>query len=114
MHPYMENILNPILELSSLPLEKFIEKKEEYDESMEKNLGLKLHFIYNYIGKTLNQYSAPAIGDYIGKIHDTNNIIRMVQLQLEIKQERLDKIESILKEPKNKKALGQTLPKAIK
>ena len=63
----------------------------------------KIHQLYNYLGKLFVDYtSSPAYSDYIAKAHDSNNMIRLVNLQFQIKQAGGEEfIDEILNKPEN-------------
>ncbi|MEZ5496399.1 MAG: hypothetical protein R3F25_06165 [Gammaproteobacteria bacterium] len=97
---YFKNFLNNVSS-NNLPLSKFIQKhKEKKPGPIKRNF--KIHQLYNYLGKLLVDYSTPAYTDYIAKAHDSNNMIRLVNLQFQIKQAGGEEfIDEILNKPEN-------------
>ncbi|MCB1604259.1 MAG: hypothetical protein KDI59_06415 [Xanthomonadales bacterium] len=98
---YFKSFLNNV-SISNLPLSKFIQKhKEKKPGPMKRNF--KIHQLYNYLGKLFVDYtSSPAYSDYIAKAHDSNNMIRLVNLQFQIKQAGGEEfIDEILNKPEN-------------
>ena len=81
-----ENTIKRQLYWCNLPMDEFIELRKSVKE-LQPASKLQLHYLYNFIGKTLLDYSAgaSAVGDYVGRGFDTNNMIKMVQIQLQHK-----------------------------
>ncbi len=97
---YYEISLKPIKQLSKKPLKQFILIRQ-IDKRKTPEFKFKFHYFYNFIGKMLSEYGKPNAGDYISRMHDTDNMIRLIDIQLQIKLSKNKDIYSILSKPQN-------------
>ncbi len=88
------------IDLAKMPLKQFILERESKTQR-QNNSKLKLHYLYNPIGKILTEYGGSAGGDYIARAHDLQNIINLVRVQLQIKLTKDENITNILSKPEN-------------
>jgi hypothetical protein len=100
---YFENNITEHLAWAQLSLKDFI-KARSLKSTRKPSLLSKLrpHFLYNFIGKVLNESAASFnIDDYVARGFDLNNMIILVQLQLQIKLSEYQEIDNILSQPEN-------------
>ena len=95
---FYEKQIKQQIELGQLSLQELIKVRKSGFVDFDK--GFKLHFIYNFLGKTLVQYSAGAYTDYIVRGHDLNNMIKMVAIHYQMKIND-QPLQHILSQPEN-------------
>lgn len=86
---------------SNLSLQAIIEKRKLKTKALSKGLGLSPKNLYNLMGKILVSSSGGDYDDYIVRGYDLNNIIKMVNVQFQIKQDQDKSIQSILNKQEN-------------
>ncbi len=96
---FYEKQIKQQIEMAQLSLQELIKVRKSGFVDFDK--GFKLHFIYNFLGKTLVQYSAGAYSDYIVRAHDLNNMIKMVNIQYQAKTNNQQSLQQLLSQPQN-------------
>lgn len=97
---YFESYLQNQIHFSQLPLnEMILEYPSKSNDN--KNTQYKLHYLYNFSGKSLIDIGMPSYSDYIIRGYDLNNIIKMANIQLQAKLSDQQTIQQLLSQPKN-------------
>jgi len=96
---FYEREVKSNVKLAQLTLHDLI--KARNSGVVDYNNGFELHYIYNFLGKTLLEYNnSLAYTDYIVRAHDLNNMIKMVAIQYQVKIDD-QPIQQILSQPQN-------------
>lgn len=96
---YYEKNAKVQVQQAQMPLREFMEMRQS-NQNKEK-AGLKFSYLYNPVGKILADYGSINTDDYVARIHDINNMIKMVRLQFEIKLSGFEDIQDILNQKEN-------------
>ena len=97
---YYDTQLKSLIQLGQLPLEELI--KMRHADVVDSSSGYELHYLYNFMGKTLLDFNNDAAyADYIVRGHDLNNIIKMTNIQTQAKLSDRQSIQQLLLDPKN-------------
>ena len=101
---HYENFIKPIVALSKLSASEFYHalkiEKQNHQKAME--FKFQLNSLYNLGGKMLLPAVSWSASEYISRMHDLNGMIRLVKLQIEIKQNAQNTtIETLIKKSKH-------------
>jgi hypothetical protein len=98
---YYKQVAEDFYMNSNLSLKDIIQKRQAKNTTYNTSLGLNPKNLYNLVGKLMVSYSGAAYDDYIVRGYDLNNIIKMVNIQFQIKQDQDNNIQSILNKQEN-------------
>lgn len=102
MNEYYNNHIKKQIDISKLPFHALLEARtKEKKHNSEERRSFKLSDLYNFIGKMLNAYGGCNCSDYIVRVYDLNNIIKMVDIQLQAKTAENQSLSEILKQKEN-------------
>ena len=96
---YYELNLKEQLQQSKLSIAELI-KQRKNNGRLDKS-GFKLHYLYNFFGKTLVDLSSCACSDYIVRGHNLINIFKMVNIQFQAKQPDIQSVQQLLSKQNN-------------
>jgi hypothetical protein len=100
MNLYYKQLLESAYMDSDLTLKIFIERRKS-QTTLNPGLGLNPKSLYNLTGKLLTPEFECACHNYIGRGYDLINVMKMVSIQLYIKQDKDNNIKSILNKHEN-------------
>jgi len=96
---YYERQLKLQLQQSKVSIAELI-KQRKSNNRVDKS-GFKLHYLYNFIGKTLLDYRSCACSNYIVRGHDLINFFKMVNIQFQAKLSDAQTVQQLLLKPNN-------------